>query len=170
VRTRPRPSPVVEGLALDRLLNLAPGELEAQGAALLAALDRSEDRTDASIAGALLDVLEDPAFGLTPIGQRTPRRAMVEAVLRIGYPWALHLEPADLALVRTETRRSRRATLPQLLFAALLGATVGLVVARLMPPTPLGAIPGREPPAAVHRPIEVRGPALPPPDDEAWRH
>lgn len=48
----------------------------------------------------LLEKLEDPAFGSDTCEGRTLRSVYVEAVLLGGYPWALHLDAADVASVR----------------------------------------------------------------------
>ncbi|MDX2010154.1 MAG: hypothetical protein SFW67_08195 [Myxococcaceae bacterium] len=125
--------------ALDRLLNLSPSELEARAAQLLSALDTTpvEPEQRASIAGALLDLLSAPHFGRAPVQGRSLRRAMVEYVLRIGYPWALHLEADDLALVRSEVRavvRTRRRV------AVGVGVIVALATAAAVALWPTGLV------------------------------
>jgi hypothetical protein len=121
--------------ALDRLLNLPAADLEPRAAELLAALDTTpvEPAQRASIAGALLDLLADAGFGRVPVGERSLRRAMVEYVLRIGYPWALHLEADDLALVRTEVRAAVRTERRTALFVGLLAALATTIAVALWP-------------------------------------
>ncbi len=57
----------------------------------------------------LLELLRVRTFGLERLEGVTPREVAVHAVLRAGYPWALELEPDDLAFVREEQAASRRA-------------------------------------------------------------
>lgn len=57
----------------------------------------------------LLELLRVRTFGLERLEGVTPREVAVHAVLRAGYPWALELEPDDLAFVREEQASSRRA-------------------------------------------------------------
>jgi hypothetical protein len=127
--------------ALDWLLNLPATDLEPRAAELLVALDTTpvEPAQRASIAGALLDLLGDAGFGRVPVGERSLRRAMVEYVLRIGYPWALHLEADDLALVRAEVLAAVRA---ERRTALLVGVLAALATAAAVALWPQGALAG----------------------------
>jgi len=94
---------------LNTWLNLPPAELELHAASFMQALETTvipaEER--ASVAGALLDLLESERFGSSTVEGRSLRGVAVEAVLRIGYPWALQLDPDDLTAAREEVRRLR---------------------------------------------------------------
>jgi hypothetical protein len=121
--------------ALSSLLNLAPAELELNTAkftqALEAAVIAEEDR--ASVAGTLLNLLESRSFGSSTHEGRSLRGVVVEAVLRLGYPWALQLDPDDLTASRAELRRLRplvswrRVGLAVAVIAALGSAAAGLL-------------------------------------------
>jgi hypothetical protein len=55
-----------------------------------------------SIAHLLIDKLDDEAFhNLYDAQGLSCRAAAVEAVLNLGFPWALHVEPDDLVYLRT---------------------------------------------------------------------
>lgn len=94
---------------LNTWLNLPPAELELHAASFMQALETTaiplEER--ASVAGALLDLLESERFGSSTLDGRSLRGVAVETVLRIGYPWALQLDPDDLTAAREEVRRLR---------------------------------------------------------------
>ncbi|MDP3504909.1 MAG: hypothetical protein Q8S33_31520 [Myxococcales bacterium] len=94
---------------LNTWLNLPPAELELHAASFMRALETTviplEER--ASVAGALLDLLESERFGSSTLDGRSLRGVAVETVLRIGYPWALQLDPDDLTAAREEVRRLR---------------------------------------------------------------
>lgn len=102
--SRPRLPP-----ELNTWLNLPPAELELHAASFMQALETTvipvEER--ASVAGALLDLLESERFGSSTLEGRSLRGVAVETVLRIGYPWALQLDPDDLTAAREEVRRLR---------------------------------------------------------------
>lgn len=110
---------------LNTWLNLPPGELELHAASFMKALETTvippEER--ASVAGALLDLLESDRFGSSTLEGRSLRGVAVETVLRIGYPWALQLDPDDLTAAREEVRRLR---------PLVSWRRVGLVVAVLL--------------------------------------
>ena len=110
---------------LNAWLNLPPAELELHAASFMQALETTvipaEER--ASVAGALLDLLESDRFGSSTLDGRSLRGVAVETVLRIGYPWALQLDPDDLTAAREEVRRLR---------PLVSWRRVGLVVAVLL--------------------------------------
>lgn len=54
------------------------------------------------VAPRLLELLRSKTFGLQRLDDATPREVAVQAVLRAGYPWALELEPEDVAFVREQ--------------------------------------------------------------------
>lgn len=78
----------VEGDALHRLLSgSSPDSLEGSAAQLVA-------------------LLEEPTFGRLSVGGALPARvSVVEALLRMGHPWALQLRAEDVAFRRSELRR-----------------------------------------------------------------
>jgi len=94
---------------LNTWLNLPPAELEFHTASFMQALDTTviPEEERASVAGALLDLLESNRFGSSTNEGRSLRGVAVETVLRIGYPWALQLDPDDLTAAREEVRRLR---------------------------------------------------------------
>lgn len=120
---------------LNTWLNLPPAELELHAASFMQALEATvippEER--ASVAGALLDLLESERFGSSTLDGRSLRGVAVETVLRIGYPWALQLDPDDLTAAREEVRRLhpliswRRVGLVVAVLAALGAALAGVV-------------------------------------------
>lgn len=121
-----------------------PGSTKAEvkirrGLSLLADLTRkalpTEERSTAALA--FIDVLDDDDCASMLAADL--RAAFVSAVLDLGYPYALHLKPEDLAPVRSP-RRSRR-WLP-VGVAALVGLVLALVgttrvTERPAPPVPL---------------------------------
>jgi hypothetical protein len=75
---------------LNRLLGVAPSP---------------DDRE--AYAHLLLDKLEDEAFHELYDAQGISSRALaVESVLQLGWPWALHLDPADLEYLRAVKPRT----------------------------------------------------------------
>ncbi len=121
---------------LSHWLNLPPAELELHAASFMQALEATvipaEER--ASVAGALLDLLESDRFGSSTLEGRSLRGAAVETVLRIGYPWALQLDPDDLTAAREELRRLRplvrwrRIALGVGVIATLAAAAAGVMM------------------------------------------
>ncbi len=111
---------------LNTWLNLPPAELELHAASFMQALEATvippEER--ASVAGALLDLLESERFGSSTLDGRSLRGVAVETVLRIGYPWALQLDPDDLTESREEVRRLR-----PLVSWRRVGVTVAVIAA-----------------------------------------
>lgn len=85
----------------------------------------------AAISSALLGLLSDRAFGRIKVNDRVLRHEVVEAVLRLGYPSALQLEPSDVAALRVSAPRlGRLRTIHAVAFAvaALVGAVAGASV------------------------------------------
>ncbi len=63
----------------------------------------------ALVGPALLAVLDEPHVKLAVDESGTSCRAqVVSAVMRLGYPWALHLHPDDLLFYRAKTQRTGR--------------------------------------------------------------
>lgn len=129
---------------LNTWLNLPPAELELHAASFMQALETTvipaEER--ASVAGALLDLLESDRFGSSTLEGRSLRGVAVETVLRIGYPWALQLDPDDLTASHEEVRRLRplvrwrRIGVTVAVFAAVAVALAGLLSTFRMTQTP----------------------------------
>lgn len=174
---------VVEPDALDGVADLAPFEVpslteldavraavrdaregtglvrEAAAAALnarLAALTASEAHGQL-----LLELLAgDTLTGLTDEQGRSCRREAVRALLRLGFPWALQIEPETLAWFReaeAAPRRRRRALLVVLALVGALGGSAGLTwlglgggaaVPMPVPTLPEPALPAPVPPPA----------------------
>ncbi|MER2561253.1 MAG: hypothetical protein ABTQ32_11055 [Myxococcaceae bacterium] len=108
-----------------------PGSTNAEakirrGISLLADFTRkalpAEERSTAALA--FIDVLDDDDCASMLAADL--RAAFVSAVLDLGYPFALHLKPEDLAPVRSP----RRARKPLLLGVALIALGVGLFATR----------------------------------------
>lgn len=138
-RTRAPRSPGAVPQQLSRWLNLAPGALDADAAPFVRALTalEAESHERDSIAGALLDLLDAEDFGRVRVDGRTVRSAVVETVLRLGYPWALHLRPEDLEHQRLESGRAspqvrrRRLTIAAVTLGVLASAAAALVALTL---------------------------------------
>lgn len=127
---------------LNTWLNLPPAELELHAASFMQALENTviPEEERASVAGALLDLLESNRFGSSAIDGRSLRGVAVETVLRIGYPWALQLDPDDLTAAREEVRRLRplvswRRIGLAVAFMATLGLAAAGAMTRLAPST-----------------------------------
>lgn len=117
----------------DGLLTLIcqpPAVVEASAAKVLEALAmlRRPSTDSADIAAALLALLSQPSFGRVKVKGRVLRHAVVEALLRLGDPLALQLEPSDVAALR---RRSRSPARLVTLFS--LASVVGSLVAVFAP-------------------------------------
>lgn len=84
------------------------------------------------VAPRLLELLSSKAFGLQQVEGATPRQVTVQAVLRAGYPWALELEPEDVAFVHEQEAAARsawrRSLLRRSVPLALVLVGVGFVV------------------------------------------
>ncbi len=77
-----------------------------------------------ALAKALLAVLDEPQLKtIVDSHGLSPRALAVEAVLSLGYPWALSLNPEDLAFYRAQTKPSSRFR-PWMVLALI--ATLGL--------------------------------------------
>lgn len=81
-------------------------------------------------AATLTKYLEAGAFNdAVDAGGRSCRAAATDALLRLGYPWALSVRPEDLSWFRAHSRRSfprRWVVLGALLGATLLGVATGM--------------------------------------------
>lgn len=158
----PVPSPDEPGAS--RLLGLIcqpPATVEASAASVIDELDvlKPTCQERASIASALLALLSDRGFGRVEVKDRVLRHEVVEALLRLGYPSALQLEPADVAALRVRApARARLRPIHVVAFgvaacaAALVGASGGV------------PRPPREPSA-----VETAAPRMAP-DDEDGHH
>lgn len=134
---------------LRRLLDAAQGAGRAEQPALTGALHRALaalPRGEAS-ARALLELLEGQRLhGLADATGTSSRAEAVRALLRLGYPWALEVEPADLAFLRQEERRGgRRGGWRVLLLVALLGGGAGAYLLARPPPAAVAPRPGAPP-------------------------
>jgi hypothetical protein len=112
----------------------------------------------------LLELLASNAFeGLVDAQGIACRREAVRALLRIGFPWALEIEPETLTWFRSAESSGRRTrwVLAGALLVALLGGTGLWVVTRdLLPPeTPVA----RPRPAPAPAPAPAPTPPPPPP-------
>lgn len=103
------------------LLSLAPAEVERRGSELLPRLERATLAELTPSAARLIDLLDDDGFGTS---HPEVREAVVRAVLRLGYPWALQLPPEDLALLHREETGKRATWLRRALVAALAVAAL----------------------------------------------
>ncbi len=75
----------------------------------------------------VLSLLEDRVFdGLAGPERRPLRAEAVEAVLRLGYPFALEIEPADLQFLRETQRAERLRPFRRAAVALVLAALAGL--------------------------------------------
>lgn len=98
------------------LLALAPAEVERRAPTLLPRLERATLAELTPSAARLVDLLDDDDFGRVDM---SVREAVVRAVLRLGYPWALQLPPEDLALLHHEQSTSRATWLRRALVVVL---------------------------------------------------
>lgn len=109
-RTQPRAPLPAEG-DVDRLAELLARpakDLEAHDAELITCLEQGSTASLTPHAGRLLELLEHAHFRRATSTEMTAREAIVRAVLRLGYPWALQLSPDDVGLARLEEKRQRR--------------------------------------------------------------
>lgn len=108
--TQPRAAAPAEGEVdpLAELLERTPKDLEAHGAELITFLEQGSTSTLTPHAGRLLELLEHAHFRRATSTEMTAREAIVRAVLRLGYPWALQLSAEDVGLARLEEKRQRR--------------------------------------------------------------
>ncbi len=93
---------------LAELLTRSPKDLEAHDAELITFLEQASTSSLTPHAGRLLELLEHAHFRRATSTEMTAREAMVRAVLRLGYPWALQLSADDVGLARLEEKRQRR--------------------------------------------------------------
>lgn len=143
-QTRQRSSPErgePEASSLLGLISQPPAMVERSAATIIGELNLlkpgSVERT--AISSALLALLSDQAFGRFKVNGRVLRHEVVEAVLRLGYPAALQLEPADVAALRARAPRlGRMGSIHVVAFAvaALVGAVAGTTVVEAQPVEP----------------------------------
>ena len=126
----PTPVKVEGGITLSELIQRArnaSGEEKAWLCTLvnraLTALSQAADKDRQ--AALLLEMLDDEALHTLEDERRVPCRAVaVEALLTIGYPWALQLEPEDVQFLRDNPAQAK-ATLPLArIFSGFAGAAV----------------------------------------------
>lgn len=124
----------------------------------LAGLPRSE-----AAARALLELLAGQRLhGLVGRDGASSRAEAVRALLRLGYPWALEVDPADLAFLRAEERgRAPRRGWRVVLLVALLGGAAGAYLLRQPPTRPPVTAPRPAPPVVRAPPAPPAGPAAP---------
>lgn len=103
-------------------------------------------------ARALIEGLEQRRFdGLVDGQGRTLRQLAIEALLRLGYPWALQVNPTDLDWYRSHAREKKPPRrLPLVTLLAVLAALAGLGGAGWWALSALSA----PPPASVPLPVE----------------
>ncbi len=138
------------GAELEAFLSMDLEERRAHGDQLVALLTSAPAASwpAEQLGQGLLTVLEDEAFGLSPVSGVVPRHAAVGAVLSLGYPWALQLRAEDVASAREAalgpSRRRRRrlgvVALGLLITAGLLSPLMFFVEAREQPPERLTPI------------------------------
>lgn len=95
---------------LGAVLALPPSELERRANTIISELNLTSRGALGVHAPRLLALLEDPAFGTGTAGGLHLREAVVQAVVRAGYPFATQLTPDDLRLSRGKTRALRGVT------------------------------------------------------------
>ena len=110
------------------LVELEQVSNDASVSRLAAHLERMTAGPTGDDARALVEALEKGRFAELTAGERKLRQLAVEALLRMGYPWALQITPADLEWYRARARakspawRFLRITLAVLIaLAAVLG-------------------------------------------------
>lgn len=111
---------------LAELLRLPADELLLHELELTDRLEALSDSGRSAAAPRLLELLDGKQL---PEG--TLRRTLTEQVLRCGYPWALHLDPDDIARLRaTRVGTPRRGWLPAALtiVLVLLGAAASVAL------------------------------------------
>ena len=102
---------------------LLPGDEGRDGLARLNAALRSMPATEAN-ARAVLAALDGTALETMKDEAGRPTRALaVEALLRMGWPWALHLDPDDLEWYRAQARAARQRRIAVVVLGVLVGAT-----------------------------------------------
>ena len=131
-RTQPR-APASSEPDRDRLgalLARPPKELETQGEELVSLLEQTAPAGLSPHAARLLELLDHSHFRRADTTDMTPREAIVRAVMRLGYPWALQLSPDDVGLARLDDRRHELNHSSRLRRVAMVVMTaVGLIVA-----------------------------------------
>lgn len=107
---------------LDHLRAAGPDQRPALAAALGRELEKARPGEDAAaVAAVVLRALDSKALvDLEAPDGVAPRARAVGALLALGYPWALHVDPVDLQFFREHGGRRRRAR--SWLVAALLAA------------------------------------------------
>ncbi len=118
-------APVTLSELVERARNSADDERRWLSGLVLEALEKvpvtpmpERDRQVALV----LEFLDDEVLhGLVAPNGVECRTAAVEVVLRVGYPWALQLEPEDMAFFRTQRPAFERLVWPAKLSAAVAG-------------------------------------------------
>lgn len=171
LQEQPRPDAPLEvgEPTLLALVSRPAEQVEASAADVIRELARAKPLGDekAALAEALLALLSKKAFGHVVVKDRTLRHEVTEAVLRLGYPWALQLEPGDVAALqpREPSRRWRLGLIAAALVVAALAAAASL--------GGVAFIGGTKPPsgqvAPFRRPAQAELPktTIPPPTAEA---
>lgn len=127
---RPTPPPRADGgISLSELIQRArnaSGEERAWLCTLinraLGALSTAQDKDRQ--AALLLEMLDDEALHELEDERRVPCRAVaVEALLTIGYPWALQLEPEDVQFLRDHPAMATRSLPLARIFSGFAGAS-----------------------------------------------
>ncbi len=125
-------APADDGLALQelagRLASAAPSGRRALAAELAEVLDGVRRGPEAErVAQVVLSMLGDRVFdGLATPAGRPLRAVAVDVLLRLGYPFALEVEPDDLQFLRETQRDERLRPLRRLGLALVLAAAAGV--------------------------------------------
>ncbi len=152
----PTPVKAGEGISLSELIQRARNAVGEERAWLctlvnraLAALATATDKDRQ--AALLLEMLDDEALHGLEDEDRVPCRAVaVEALLAIGYPWALQLEPEDVQFLRDHPAQRRRGV-P---INRIAGGAAGLGASTLLGVS-LFAMPGWWATQLLHSPLEL---------------
>jgi hypothetical protein len=130
---------------LAQLLRLPAEQLFLRELEIADRLEALSDAGRSAVAPRLLELLDG-----TGLPQGSLRSRLVEQVLRCGYPWALHLDPDDIARLRlARVGTPPRSWLPVVvtLVLVLLGAAASVALfgdwQRLLPEAPASTAPAK---------------------------